>query len=225
MQPSIFYVEDDAAIRENYAELLRAEGYDVTTCDSVACGAALLRSLPTLLLLDMRLGADSEGGLTLCRAGRRRSACLPIVFLSSHDQPDDVRRAVDAGADDYVAKDVQPTELLQKIALQIARSLDRTDRRLASEDVRVDRVGCAVLWRDRRVGLNTTQIALLSRLIAAPGAWLPAAELSEAALCDGALVLEAHIQRIAAKFREVDGDFACLQFQRRAGRWNCGGFA
>jgi two-component system, OmpR family, response regulator len=223
MQPSIFYVEDDAAIRENYAELLRAEGYDVTTCDSVPCGEGLLGSVPTLLLLDMRLGADAEGGLTLCRTGRERSQCLPIVFLSSHDQPDDVRRAIDAGADDYIAKDVQPAQLLERISRRIARALDRSEQPLCDGNLSVDRAGCAVRWRDEPVALNATQIALLTSLVAAPGTWLAAAELSEAALCDGAVVLEAHIQRIATKFREVDRAFDCLQFERRAGRWNSQG--
>ena len=82
MAKRIAIVEDEAAIRDNYAEAFRREGYAV---DAYASRAPALEAfaarLPDLVVIDINLKDDVEGGFELCRDLRARSADLPIIFL------------------------------------------------------------------------------------------------------------------------------------------------
>src|SRR5215218_7816953 len=79
----IAIVEDEPAIRANYAEALRRRGFEVAAYASrgEALGAMKTR-LPDLALIDIGLGGDDDGGFALCRELRALSAALPIIFLT-----------------------------------------------------------------------------------------------------------------------------------------------
>ena len=86
MPRRIALVEDDPAIRGNYADVLKKHGYEVQAYGSRAEALAALRTrLPDLVLLDIGLADDAEGGYALCQELRRLSATLPFVFLTARD--------------------------------------------------------------------------------------------------------------------------------------------
>ena len=62
--------------------------------------------LPDLLIIDVGLGDEVEGGFDLCRDVRGRSPELPIVFLTARDSELDVISGLRLGADDYLTKDI-----------------------------------------------------------------------------------------------------------------------
>mgnify|MGYP001225075873 CR=1 FL=1 len=68
MLKRIAIVEDEAAIRENYADVLRTQGYQVQTFANrkSACDAFAI-SLPHLVILDIGLEQEYDGGFTLCQ--------------------------------------------------------------------------------------------------------------------------------------------------------------
>ena len=82
----IAIVEDEAAIRENYADVLRKQGYEVQTYSNRqdAMSAFDLR-LPNLAIIDIGLESEIDGGFTLCQALRSLSDTLPIIFLTARD--------------------------------------------------------------------------------------------------------------------------------------------
>lgn len=86
-KPLIAVVEDDLGLREFLQELLCDAGYDVHGWPSgLAAFTHLVNAPPTLLILDLQLGDDVEGGwdiLTLLRADAR-TAHVPVILLSGN---------------------------------------------------------------------------------------------------------------------------------------------
>ena len=79
-------VEDEAAIRDNYLAGLRRQGYRVAGYSSRKDAlTAFENRLPDLVIIDVNLGAEVEGGFELCRQLRARSAQLPIIFLTARE--------------------------------------------------------------------------------------------------------------------------------------------
>src|SRR5262245_19763296 len=84
MSRRIAIVEDEPAIRANYAEALRKHGFEVAAYAGRAEALAAMKTrLPDLALIDIALGSDVDGGFSLCRELRALSAALPIIFLTA----------------------------------------------------------------------------------------------------------------------------------------------
>ena len=81
----------------------------------------LNRCQPDLLILDLEMPGYS--GSDLCRVVRQdfRWHGLPILFLSAHRELDSINGAFAAGADDYIAKDVEEAELTGRIIHRLSR--------------------------------------------------------------------------------------------------------
>jgi len=107
MARQIAIVEDEAVIRANYAEAMEQQGFQVSGYASrPEALAAFQAQLPDLVVIDVGLGDEPEGGFDLCRELRARSASLPIVFLTARDSDLDSISGLRLGADDYLGKAV-----------------------------------------------------------------------------------------------------------------------
>src|SRR5690606_5509729 len=129
-------VEDEAAIRDNYLAALRRQGYRVAGYGSRK--EALLgfeQRFPDLVIIDVNLGPEVEGGFELCRELRARSAQLPIIFLTARDSELDAVSGLRLGADDYLTKRVSLEHLLARVA-----ALFRRTEALRSNDAGSDRL-------------------------------------------------------------------------------------
>jgi two-component system OmpR family response regulator len=86
MSRVIAIVEDEPAIRANYVDALQRYGWQVAAFATRAeAQAAFTLRLPDLVIIDVGLGEEPEGGFDLCRELRVRSATLPILFLTARD--------------------------------------------------------------------------------------------------------------------------------------------
>src|SRR5690554_31331 len=103
MARRIAIVEDEAALRENYADVLRKQGYEVQTFANrrEAMKSFDLR-LPNLAIIDIGLENEIDGGFTLCQSLRSMSETLPIIFLTARDNDFDTVSGLRMGADDYL---------------------------------------------------------------------------------------------------------------------------
>jgi DNA-binding response OmpR family regulator len=120
---TILVVEDDAETQAYMRAVLRRQ-YDVVMAASSAETRKVLEVQPevSLILMDIGLGED-EDGLALVRylRGQDRWKRIPIIAVTAYATPEDRKRALDAGCDDYLSKPVSPRELLAKIDLFLSR--------------------------------------------------------------------------------------------------------
>ncbi len=115
-------VDDHAIVRQALAALLRDRGAasEVLVAGDLADGLAVARAHPDLdaLLLDLKLpGAD---GMEAIGAFSQLRPEMPIIILSSSEDPADVRRALDLGALGYVPKSASPETLVSAVSLVLA---------------------------------------------------------------------------------------------------------
>src|SRR5262249_32854215 len=115
MKRLIAIVEDEAAIRDNYAAAFTREGYAVRCyADRAQAMAACAARLPDLAVIDISLADEPEGGFELCRQLRAMSAELPIIFLTARDSELDAVSGLRLGADDFLTKDLSIAHLIAR---------------------------------------------------------------------------------------------------------------
>jgi two-component system OmpR family response regulator len=115
-------VEDEAALRENYADALKRRGYRVQVFAGRKEAMASFQSrLPDLVVIDINLGDEVDGGFELCRELRARSASLPIIFLTARDSELDAVSGLRLGADDYLTKNISLDHLLARVSALFRR--------------------------------------------------------------------------------------------------------
>ncbi|NQP40761.1 response regulator transcription factor [Streptococcus suis] len=118
----ILLVEDDKTISQLVAKNLINWGYQVQEVKDFQMVLEQMEEFqPHLILLD--IGLPFFNGYYWCQEIRKTSR-VPIMFLSSHDQPMDIVMAINMGADDYVTKPFEMTVLLAKIQGLLRRTYD-----------------------------------------------------------------------------------------------------
>lgn len=214
----IAIVEDEAAIRANYAEALARQGYEVAAYAGRAEAMAAFRSrLPELAIIDIGLGDEPEGGFTLCAELRALSARLPIIFLSARDSDFDIVSGLRLGADDYLTKDVSLTHLLARVAALFRRvealaAGGPKEEVLERGPLRLDVMRLAAAWRGQAVPLTLTEFWMVHTLAKTPGHVKSREQLMQDArlvVDDGTIT--SHVKRIRKKFAAVDADFDYIE--------------
>lgn len=130
-RPLILIIEDDVTQRGLLSRVLEREGYDTLGIGHGEMGLrAIVEYAPALVLLDLSLpGMD---GFEICRRLRSDplTATLPVIVITAHTSMEDMVTALDAGADDFLAKPVQQVELLARIrsAMRLRRAITSLER-------------------------------------------------------------------------------------------------
>ena len=177
MPPSrtVAVVEDEAAIRENYAAALRRQGYRVNGYASRTEALSAFESrLPDLVIIDINLAGEAEGGFELCRQLRARSAELPIIFLTARETEIDAVSGLRLGADDYLTKRIGLEHLLARVAALFRRvealTADASDAKLIERgELVLDTDRLSAKWRGRAVVLTVTEFWIVHALAVHPG--------------------------------------------------------
>lgn len=214
----IAIVEDEPAIRENYASVLRRHGYEVSTYSTrKEALPAFTSRLPELVLLDIGLEDEAEGGFDLCRELRNMSTSLPIIFLTARDSEFDVVSGLRLGADDYLTKDVSMPQLLARIAALFRRveamsSPPQEDSIIERGPLRIDVQRFTASWRGKHIHLTLTEFWIIHALARYPGHVKHREQLmQEANVTVDDSTITSHIKRIRKKFLAVDPDFAAIE--------------
>lgn len=147
-QPTVFVVDDDAAVRDSLSLLIRSVGLKAETFET-ARGFLDAYASPRwgCLVLDVRMPGMS--GLELQEQMVARGMSLPIVFLSAHGDIPMAVQALKAGAVDFILKPFRDQDLLDKIHEAIAAH-GRLLKKLESRDVILERLG-TLTAREREV--------------------------------------------------------------------------
>ncbi len=161
----ILVVEDEPSLRRFLVPTLTGQGYQVLTAATATEGLALARSHnPDLVLLD--LGLPDLDGMEVLRQLRTWSR-RPIVILSARTHERDKVRALDEGADDYLAKPFGAAELLARIRVALRRTLQTEEggAPVTSGGLRIDLARREVSLDDRPIHLTVLEYRLLEALV------------------------------------------------------------
>jgi DNA-binding response OmpR family regulator len=166
MMTTVLLVEDDPAAREGLELALRRRGYGVRCA---VTGEAALDGLSgaaaDVVVLDVMLpGLD---GLEVCRRLRRRSE-VPVIMLTARGGDLDIVGGLEAGADDYVVKPVEPRVLDARIRA-VLRRIDRPGSPAETHgELVIDRASLIVRRAGQEVSLTPTELRLLLVLSGSP---------------------------------------------------------
>lgn len=117
--PHLLLIDDEAPLCESLAYSLRKEGYEVTTAlDGQSAIKQFHKQVPDVILLDLMM--PEVDGMEVCWRIRAFSD-VPILMLTAKDQDMDKVRGLEAGADDYVTKPFNTSELLARIKALLRR--------------------------------------------------------------------------------------------------------
>jgi two-component system KDP operon response regulator KdpE len=163
-RPRLLLVEDDRPLRDTVASLARAAGYQVSTVvDGLSAVAAMERGECDIVLLDIGLPV-MDGWAVLERMARRGTP--PIIVISARGESSDKVRALDGGADDYLAKPFGADELLARVraVLRRARPPEGTAAVVEANGVSVDLNTHTVRRDGVDAPLSPTEYLLLAEL-------------------------------------------------------------
>ena len=213
----IAVVEDELAIRENYAAALRRNGYRVQGYSTRQAALSAFDSrLPDLVIIDINLGEEVEGGFELCRELRARSTQLPIIILTARESELDIVSGLRLGADDYLTKRIGLEHLLARVTALLRRveALTRTDAEpslLRTGLLVLDLERMSTTWKEAPISLTLTEFWVVHALARHPGHVRTREQLMTAAnvILDDSTVTS-QIKRIRAKFVAVDPDFTAI---------------
>ncbi len=221
-------VEDDPAIRANYADMLKKHGYQVSAFADRSSALAAFRSrLPDLALLDIGRAGEPDGGFALCRELRALSAALPIIFLTARDSDFDVVSGLRMGADDYLTKDAGMPHLLARISAlfrraDLLREAPGEEEILERGNLRLDMKRFLATWKGGVIDLTLTEFWLVHGVARFPGHVKNREQLmKEAHIVVDDSTITSHVKRIRRKFQAVDPAFAAIDTVYGLGyRWN-----
>src|SRR5687768_15848826 len=119
----ILLIEDNQHIRENTSEILELANFKVFTAENGKTGVeAALENKPDLIICDIMMPVlDGYGVLYLLRKNPSMQH-IPFIFLSAKTERADLRKGMDLGADDYLTKPFEGTELLNAVESRLKKA-------------------------------------------------------------------------------------------------------
>jgi two-component system KDP operon response regulator KdpE len=165
----ILVVDDEAQITRVLQRGLESAGYQVRTANDGRTGLESFRSwVPDLVISDLSM--PGFNGLELCERIRQLSD-IPILVLSVRDDEPTKVRALDLGADDYVAKPFGMAELTARVRALLRRSAPPLETESGFEvgDFKIDPDQRLVMVKSRPVHLTPKEFDLMQFLMANRG--------------------------------------------------------
>lgn len=133
MAARLLIIEDDLFLQANLRKLLEQDGYSVLVAGSGEEGMALVaESPPDLVILD--LGLPGDDGISTCRRLRQRHT-MPVIMLTARTDALDKVIGLEVGADDYLTKPFEPSELRARIRAQLRRNREYQEQGKATSEL------------------------------------------------------------------------------------------
>jgi CRP/FNR family cyclic AMP-dependent transcriptional regulator len=120
---TVLLIEDNKDIRENMAEILELGGYNVLLAPNGKEGAAVaIQHKPDIIVCDIMMPElDGYGVLHLLQKNERTKS-IPFIFLTAKAERSEIRKGMELGADDYITKPFEGTELLNAISVRLKKA-------------------------------------------------------------------------------------------------------
>jgi two-component system OmpR family response regulator len=203
----ILVVEDDPALSRGIAALLKASGHAVDCAKDGEMAVVLANEDPfSLVILD--IGLPRMSGFEVISKLRARGCKTPILVLTARDHVNDRVKGLDLGADDYLLKPFNASELGARVRALLRRDHGDPSPVVVIGNLTIDRTHATAEVSGRPLQLRRREWAVLDRLIAKAGEVVSKERLlAEVFSYDDAVApnaLEVHIARLRRKL-EPDG--------------------
>jgi two-component system alkaline phosphatase synthesis response regulator PhoP len=204
----LYSVEDDENIATIIRLTLTKQGFDVRTfADGESFLKAFAEQKPSLILLDLML-PDIQGKeiLSIIRQDKANDG-IHIIVVSAKSLTSDKVIALDLGADDYIIKPFELSELVSRVNAHIRRS-DKSANTFDYDDFHLDYSTGEIYKKGKLLELTATEFVILSTLLAHSGKLVSREDLSKAFLGSKAVVasaskaLDMHIRALRKKLGE-----------------------
>ncbi len=119
----ILIIEDNQDVRENIAEILDLAGHETDTAENGKIGVEkVVDNTPDLILCDVMMPELDGFGVLKIIGKNPKTASIPFIFLTAKTEQTDFRKGMGLGADDYITKPFDDTELLDAIEIRLRKS-------------------------------------------------------------------------------------------------------
>ncbi|UII25331.1 response regulator [Fulvivirga maritima] len=119
----ILIIEDNNEIRENIAEILELDGYEPLEAANGKEGVQIaVDQHPDLIICDIMMPELDGYGVLHILAKKEQTANIPFIFLTAKAEKTDIRKGMNLGADDYLTKPFEDTELLDAIQIRLKKT-------------------------------------------------------------------------------------------------------
>lgn len=123
MKKKILLIEDNPDVRENTNEILDLAGYDVVTAPNGKIGVEVAqKEKPDLIICDIMMPELDGYGVLHILSKDSETARVPFIFLTAKTEKTDIRKGMNLGADDYLTKPFDDTDLLNAIEARIRKA-------------------------------------------------------------------------------------------------------
>jgi DNA-binding response OmpR family regulator len=174
----ILIVEDDAMIGASLVRGLTDEGYAVDWVrDGSQAEAALIDRHHEFHLVLLDLGLPQQDGTEVLRHLRAAGDNIMVLIITARDSLADRIEGLDLGADDFLVKPFELTELKARIRALARRHAGRIEPQLRTAVLTLDPAARCVVRADRRIQLTAREFALLEALMQRPGVLLSRTQL------------------------------------------------
>lgn len=120
---TILLIEDNKDVRENTADILELENYNVSTAENGKIGVEkALKTHPDLIICDIMMPELDGYGVFERLSNNIKTSSIPFIFLTAKSEKTDLRKGMNLGADDYLTKPFEEVELLDAIACRIRKN-------------------------------------------------------------------------------------------------------
>lgn len=174
----VLLVEDDELLGKGVRTGLSQQGYTVDWLrDGAAAELALLSEHFDLVVLD--LGLPKRDGMDVLQNVRAKGIATPVLVLTAREGTETCIKGLDSGADDYLEKPVDLTELFARLRALLRRSGGRADPLINCGNLQLDPASHSVYREGLRINISPREFSLLHKLLESTGRVLSREQLSQ----------------------------------------------
>ena len=149
----ILLIEDNPEVRENTSEILSLANYEVLMAENGRVGVDMAqRHKPDLIICDIMMPELDGYGVLHILSKNEQTAAIPFIFLTAKTEKTDIRKGMNLGADDYLTKPFDDTDLLNAIEARFRKSY------MQKKQYEVSAEGLENFIKDARSVLNIKEL-------------------------------------------------------------------
>ena len=207
----ILVVDDEEDLCEILKFNLENEGYEVDTANSAEEAMKMDISSYHLILLDVMMGEISGSKMANILKKDKKTAKVPIIFITAKDTENDTVTGFNLGADDYISKPFSLREVIARVKAVLRRTVttetERAPERLTYQSLVIDITKKKVSIDDEEVPLTKKEFEILSLLLSHPGQVFSREEILSKIWTDEVYVLDRTIDVNITRLRKKIGEY------------------